>query len=1117
MKTALLSIGCFFLFIFICIAVAPMVLSSAWGQQKFLSMINGKIPGKMTIEDLSLNWLKPQKITEISIVDEKDVPIFHCEDVAIEAPLWKILFRQNLEVMTITNPQVHLQSSSFTQSETSSSSKLSKLPLVLTGKVTLDNGSLSIEGSGIEPIVFSAISMDLEVNPARTDVLLALKGLSEQDEIQGQFAIKAAVQPHHATVDLETTMKNFPLKGVDQILALISKDYKGLLLSSVGPSIDLNLQAKNSKEIFEVSLNAESQFLNAYVQTQSQNDVVTLRSPAKISFTLTPALAALAGVPLEGPASGKITIEQFRLPNLQFPEASVQASMTLVGISELQNVQFRISSNALDKGIAFDLTGQSSQGPVAVNGELFGLFTQAPTLKAAGGVQNGIQVTVEELVMPKPMALETMRLKAELQAGTLYNFHNIICNIDAQNLENIDVQLHSDTLNTAFVGSIKRDPLALVIKKPMAFDYVVREEFFANYVDQVVLLKPALLKVQMDPLTLPLQDLELGLIKLKGKATAESISLGSADKKNQVELKNALVQFHLDGKTPMAFGSLSAQAFVLGQPAGMIQAEVSLDHSLDYAKAHMTAQVQLHDLSTPVVEVWLSKPLVALVGPTFTLNVEMSKKPQAETLKIKGSSALLSINSSFSYKDDHYELQNPAQMQLSLTKEGYDLLNRWLGKTEGPFSLNTPTTVNFSASKLFIPSKFAWSDLLCNAKLEVNNFSLREKQTQSVTTLKNLVVTLNKTSPKDPLRFNLEGTINPGSITVGGEWDQAHTSITAELDQFPSILLDSVARNFGHANFPFTSLFGQAVNIDLDTQIQNHSGPFSLSVHSPNTRAALKGKITQGTLTLTEAVHAQILMSKELSQWLIQDVNPLSISAIYANNPLTLEVSPEGFSLPLLPFEMSKFQLPKGRVELGQVTCHNDGNLSITLGLLKSKQLTREKELKLWFAPIDFSIQNGVANIERTEILVADTFDIALWGKMDFVTDKVNMVLGLTPQTLHEAFGIKNLPESYMLHIPLKGTTSDVKINTGKATTKIALLLAWQQKDIAGGIIGGPAGAIVGELLNNLGTLPDKNSHSPQAKHPFPWEENKPQTSEKKTGSLKGDEKPLKQLMKILR
>ena len=133
----------------------------------------------------------------------------------------------------------------------------------------------------------------------------------------------------------------------------------------------------------------------------------------------------------------------------------------------------------------------------------------------------------------------------------------------------------------------------------------------------------------------------------------------------------------------------------------------------------------------------------------------------------------------------------------------------------------------------------------------------------------------------------------------------------AELDQFPSVLLDSIARNFGHANFPFTSLFGQAVNLDLDTQLHDQSGPLRFRVHSPNTRAALKGNINKGVLTLSEPVHAQILMSKELSQWLVQDVNPLSISAIYANNPLTLEIAPDGFSSRSSPLKWAGSNSPR--------------------------------------------------------------------------------------------------------------------------------------------------------------------------------------------------------------
>ncbi len=1115
MKTALLSLGLFFVFIFTCLAFTPMVLSSPWGQKKFLSWINKKLPGALSIDSMSLNWTSPQTVNEISLVDEKEVPIFHCEAIAIDASLWSIIFRQNLGVMTLTTPQVHLRPS-FEPSETSSS-KLSKLPLLLTGKIALDNGSLSIEGEGIDPVVFRAITLGLEVNRQRTNALLNLKGISEQNDIGGQFALKAAVQPQTLTVDLEASLQNFPVKGIDQILSLVSKEYEGLLLSSVGPSINLNLQAKNSKEVFEVSLNAASQFLNAYVQTQSQNNVVTLKSPAKMTFTLTPTLGALLGIPLAAPANGKITVEQFRLPEMEFPEASLQGSLTIIGIPDLQNILLRVSSSGLKKGIAFDFSGQSAQGPVAVSGDILGAFTPALKFQAVAGIENKLKLTVEELVFPKPFSLETMELKAQLQAEALSIFKNVFCTIEAQTWNNIGIQLHSDTLSTGFLCSLKKDPLSLVIKTPLAFDYLLTQDLLKTYVPQLALVKPAPFKIQLEPLTLPLEDLQLGRMKLKGKALANELYLSSADKKRQAELKNALVEFQVDGKSPMAFASLSAEAFVQNQPAGTLSAEFSLDHALSLDQGHMTAHAELQDLSTPILEVWLAKPLTALIGPTLNLNIEINKTPAAESLKVKGSSEFLSVSSVFTYKDDHYELQTPAQLKLSLTKEGYALIDKWLGKKEGPFSLNSPTTVHFSASRLFIPKDFSWTDLLCDAKFEINNFSLRDKRSQQVTTLKNLFVTLNKSSPKDPLRFQLKGVINPGSITMDGSWTAGNTSLTANLDQFPTVLLDSAARSFGQANIPFSSLFGQTVNATLNTQIRNQSGPIDISLHSPNTRAALKGKIDQGTLTLTQPLHAQILMSKELIQWLIEDVKPLSISSIYANNPLTLEISPEGFSMPLTPFDMSHFAIGKGRVELGQVTCHNDGNLSLTLGLLKSKQLTREKELKLWFAPIDFSIKDGVAFIERTEILVAETFDIALWGKMDFVKDKVNMVLGLTPQTLKEAFGIKNLPEHYMLQIPMKGSPGNVQINTGKATAKIAALLAWQQKDIAGGIFGGPAGAIVGELLNNLGALPDKDSKSPAAKHPFPWEGDKPHSVEKKTGALMGDEKPLKQLLKILR
>ncbi|NDD59048.1 MAG: hypothetical protein EBZ47_07370, partial [Chlamydiae bacterium] len=254
-------------------------------------------------------------------------------------------------------------------------------------------------------------------------------------------------------------------------------------------------------------------------------------------------------------------------------------------------------------------------------------------------------------------------------------------------------------------------------------------------------------------------------------------------------------------------------------------------------------------------------------------------------------------------------------------------------------------------------------------------------------------------------------------------------------------------------------------------------------------------------------------------------VNPLSISEIRSSNPITFEVQPAGVSIPLTSFSLAKLTIPDIRIELGQVQCSNEGNLNITLGLLKSVQLSQNKYLNLWFTPIDMHIKNGVIDMDRADILIAETFDICLWGKINPITDKVNMYLGLTADCLSKAFGISELPDDYVLQIPLTGSLKDVKINTGKATAKVAALLAWQQASRAGANAAGPAGGALGKLMNKLGSLPLNDSDTPKANRPFPWEagssdkkrKKKTSSSSEKKSHVKPTDKPLKQLWNVIR
>ena len=125
----------------------------------------------------------------------------------------------------------------------------------------------------------------------------------------------------------------------------------------------------------------------------------------------------------------------------------------------------------------------------------------------------------------------------------------------------------------------------------------------------------------------------------------------------------------------------------------------------------------------------------------------------------------------------------------------------------------------------------------------------------------------------------------------------------------------------------------------------------------------------------------QMSMTPDLSRLLLDSVNPLSLSSITAEAPITLEIPSQGFSYPIAPLADAKINIPSGRIELGKLYCHNEGNLNIALGLLKLSQFSQNQNLELWFAPLDFHITNSLMECERTEILIAGDYQVCVWGK----------------------------------------------------------------------------------------------------------------------------------------
>ncbi len=792
-----------------------------------------------------------------------------------------------------------------------------------------------------------------------------------------------------------------------------------------------------------------------------------------------------------------------------------------------------------------------------------------------------MRLTITELVLPldgsdKIKATGTMQL-GNLRFEKLFTLSNFsLDNLSmvfvADTLHKLKVDVQSSQLSALAELDIGKDTLSL--KKPLSFDVSLTDELIASLLSSPArphLTAPSTLQMEIDPMTISLSGKALLQNALKGKLSIPTLTLQNSDASVCTTVNRCLAAFTFDGKKPLLQLKMAAnlQTAAATEP-GTVALDLSLENFLQNATfsselMKLSSTIALHAIPLASVESIFSKEnrLQKILGSTVDAKVQVQYDPKQKNISLEATSALLFLKGTVGWTDAFVSVQSPFEIHFTVTPESYPLFDKLItgqNPIERPFSLKEKTTFNISVSKFQVPVKKTTcsdgssSTSLClladpsaveiAAKLDNTDLSFQENGTGQVVTLKNMAASVDKTgssalsvqlhSQTSSSQGNNKASRSDGSISLEGAFSSylnkqneldlslMQSKVKLSMQKLPTLSLDLFCRALGKTDFPFSTIFGTDLNATISVDLQKASGPISMNINSPNTRASMAGKLTEGVLTLSEPIYAQVTMTEELSSFFLKEVNPLSISSITSKHPITIEIDQQGFSMPVIPFSLSATKLPHARMELGQIYCKNEGNINIALGLLKLRQLSKQDALELWFAPIDFSLSQGILDVERTEILIASTYDVALWGKINFPKDQVNMILGLTAQCLRQAFGIKNLPDDYVMHIPMKGKLNNVQINSTKATAKIAALLAWQQKSLAGSLGGGAAGAVLGELLNKVGALPVNDESTPPAKKPLPWDgpsSDKKKTSQKegKKTHLSGREKPMRQLWKIMK
>lgn len=201
-----------------------------------------------------------------------------------------------------------------------------------------------------------------------------------------------------------------------------------------------------------------------------------------------------------------------------------------------------------------------------------------------------------------------------------------------------------------------------------------------------------------------------------------------------------------------------------------------------------------------------------------------------------------------------------------------------------------------------------------------------------------------------------------------------------------------------------------------------------------------------------------------------------------AQNPVHFTIDSEGFLLPLVPFSRDAIVIKSMKVEPGKQTCKNGKLLTLLLSFLKLS-LSGNQEVSVWFTPIFLELEKGIVQVKRADFLFADRFPLAIWGQADIVNNRLDMTLGISPETLSRAFLLISLDKTRFLQVPIRGSIDSPTFDTGRATAKIAALRLQQTWSV-------PT-AILGTILNVASSVgADDPPTPPPTTTPFPWDVN---------------------------
>ncbi len=1105
------------------ILLLPTLLSTTFGKHCLQFAVKSTSGAKFDCEELQLSWFSSQEVKNLSYQDTK-----HGVDFSVELfktdwnPTLLLSGSKVIGTTSLIAPKLALKvkdlpekeiekafsrrtKSRHTPSSNSSEEAFTPYMIPLSMKVLVSRGSVLIDSPAMKKITFDQLTLDLTTDKKANSLSFLLTGQTEKNQQVGSVHLatnasfsqgarqKAEMLPE-ASIDAKCQLANLPVDGIDEVISLSYPEYRGMLTSLIGPSLNSSLDFQSNNDDATLSFTVKSEHLNGNVEAKTEEKKFSLSQPGKISLAISESFIQK----WQNTPQIKLTAPLLVTANLQSFEGP-QSSLSHGLQSFIQNFSIKSQIN-IEPTKAMDIpqvgSGRLSEGVITISGE------QLSSLSVASSISlDDYQPEIEDLLG------KSLSLKVE---GTLTPFEQEI-------LPQFKASMRSDKSSLNVAGSLSAAQV-LQLTQPTTLSYVLTPAVFAKFATPQMpsLEVPTSVRVTLQPQTINLQTppwQALSTLELEGKATIEKTILTSSHLQN-IELHGAELdlKLHNPSNNAQVLFDMELMEKDLADPLA-IKGKLTLTNYLQKEKIALNNARGFFYLSLPKLPVrsvgnymQQGEILESMLGKHIDLSLQASLQKLSSNqggLLLEAQSDQLQARIDFSLGDQLTLKSTPSYVRWTLTPNAFSKIyhiqnipSDALLLEDAKFellinALNLPIHWNEKLPKKMIDLGEFQTDIALNLPL----FALGNFKRGKDATLENLKAEIHTESLKEQININLQAqsrlknsdgsSLQPGSLLAKGfiqdplnpnllRNKKLNAEIQANFKHFPTESFSPIHFFSSELDEFLESSLGPELNSNLDIKLKKGSGPFQAKLTSSHANGSLKGQIKEGMLLLDEDASASLRLTPGVLRALSK-IHPMLGDITSASKPIRMTIAAEKTSIPLFNWDPKEFNLGESEINLGKLSLKGDGFLNPLVEILQVK--SAPEKLDAWFSVLRFKASKGLIHCLRTDALLDSKIHLMTWGDVNLNNSNLDMVLAITGDTLERTLGAKDLDPGYTLQIPIQGKDGSVKVNWGLAITQISgLSIETQSSNLFGKFLGG--------LVNEVGNVNKKPIPPPP---PLPW------------------------------